>query len=192
MRTIQRASEAAFDRIEVLSARRVHQIFSATRNFALRERGLRRCSFSPGSTGLVVMRRKVKSGLRLRLGPFRAVEPFAAAIAEEILHDPVFQGMESDHRDAGAGFQARGQNAQSLLPARRARRLLPCATPGKPGSQDDAGRDARRFFRSPCASCNVSWKGPTLRSFTNWLAMRRAAGSSPSSRKRRVRSSSRI
>src|SRR5205085_6919003 len=50
--------------VEILSARGVHQIFSATRSFALRERGLRRCSFSPGSSGFEVTKRKAKSGLR--------------------------------------------------------------------------------------------------------------------------------
>jgi hypothetical protein len=46
--TIQRASDAALNRVELFPARCVHQIFSATRNFALRDRGLRRCSFSLG------------------------------------------------------------------------------------------------------------------------------------------------
>ena len=50
------------DRVECFSARCVHLIFSATRSFALRERGLTRCSVSPGSTGFAVTNCKSKSG----------------------------------------------------------------------------------------------------------------------------------
>src|SRR2546428_9753186 len=52
------------DRIEIPSARAVHLIFSATRNFALRERGLLRCSISSGSTAFVVTTLKSNSKLR--------------------------------------------------------------------------------------------------------------------------------
>src|SRR5205823_1638711 len=47
-----------------ISSRSAHAIFSATRNFALRERGFVRRSFSPGSTGLSVIARRSKSGFR--------------------------------------------------------------------------------------------------------------------------------
>src|SRR5438445_2197304 len=56
------------DLVPVSSARSTHAIFSATRNFALRERGLFRRSFSPGSIGFEVIARKSCSGLRCGSG----------------------------------------------------------------------------------------------------------------------------
>ena len=51
------------DRIEILAPPTVHSILSATRNLALRERGLARCSTASGSIGFGVMSRREKSGL---------------------------------------------------------------------------------------------------------------------------------
>ena len=43
------------DRVKIFLARTVHMILSATRSFALRERGFARCSLSLGSIGFEVI-----------------------------------------------------------------------------------------------------------------------------------------
>src|ERR1039457_6383062 len=55
------------------------------------------------------------SRIALRLRPLRPIEPFAAAIAEEIFHDAIFERTKADHCDPRAGCEPSRQNAQPLL-----------------------------------------------------------------------------
>ena len=81
-----------------------HAIFSTTRNFALRARGLRRISSSPGTTG-----RRVTSD----------TAPAGGALAEPVLHDPVLERVERDHCQPAAGREDGDGAVQELLEPRQ-------------------------------------------------------------------------
>jgi hypothetical protein len=49
-------------------------------------------------------KRKIRVGPRL--GPFGAIEKFAASIAEEILHDPILERVKRNDSDARARLEA--------------------------------------------------------------------------------------
>ncbi len=89
-----------------------------------------------------------------------------------------------------AGFEPRSQARAVPLRARQVHRSLPSAALEKLAWPDDDDRAGRQFFRSLRASGRVSRNGVVLRIFTIRLAMRRAAGSSPSSRNNCVSCSS--
>jgi hypothetical protein len=88
-------------------------IFSATRNFALRERGLTVAhlrslhGFSVTASGC--------NRITLRGEPLRAVDPFPAMIAKEIFDDSIFR--ESNDSDARAGAESVGQMRKPSLSA---------------------------------------------------------------------------
>ncbi len=113
--TIQRASEGASIGLNCFRRRVLHEIFSATRSFALRERGLTRCSVSPGSTGLRRDELEGEVGIGLRLRPLGTIEQLAAAIAKEIFHDAIFQGMEGNDGKSRTGYESPGQGQQSFF-----------------------------------------------------------------------------
>src|SRR5205814_9430311 len=48
------------------------------------------------------------------LRPFWSIQPLATVIADEILHDSIFERMKSDGRDPGSRFESRGQNLHAL------------------------------------------------------------------------------
>ena len=71
---------------------------TATRRRALRARGLRLISSSLGRKRFTS--RRWRRGLGTVLGWARRIEPLGAAVAQKMLHHPVFAGMKADDREA--------------------------------------------------------------------------------------------
>ena len=190
MITIQRASDGALTAFQFFLRLRVHPSFSATRNLALRERGLARCSSSAGSTGFEVTSAELILRIPFRLGPLRRDRAIRAL-------DP---GRSSSRCDLRANER---RSRQFARPIRVARSKPRSPSRSAPSSSFTSMRKAWNTCVAGCrrpwrlttfsiafASAVVSLNGSVLRVFTIRLAIRRDAGSSPSSRKRRVSSSS--
>ena len=92
------------------------------RSFALRARGLRATSSSPGTSGRLVSTRSAAVALRQR--------------PERVLHDAVLERVERDHRQPRSGEQPACRVARGTRRALPARGSPRCAAPGTSASPD--------------------------------------------------------
>ena len=141
---------------------------SAARSFALRARGLRRTSSSPGTTGFFV-------------STLSAASPLLLERAQRVLHDAVLERVERDDDEPRARRAAAARPSRESDRARRARGSPRCAAPGTSASPDRSACSRARGTarRTIAASRPVVSIGASRRAATIARAMRREKRSSP-------------